>query len=99
MGLDGALSLHFLQEPTLSLSKGRVAMLPTRLYVFARTPLCMRSWYLPSAKNAKNGIPQCVGDVSEIKSPGHPPASPIILERGAGPAPKLNSPVSALSDS
>ena len=38
----------------------------------AQTPLRMRSWYPPFAKNAKDGAPHCVGDASEIKSLGHP---------------------------
>ncbi len=37
----------------------------------AQTPLRMRLWYPPFAKNAKDAAPQCVGGASEIKSLGH----------------------------
>ncbi len=37
----------------------------------AQTPLRMRSWYPPFAKNAKDRAPHCVGDASQIKSLGH----------------------------
>jgi integrase len=74
VGIEGALSLRFLQEPALSLSKERVAMLPTQLLsVLHQNPLPMRSWYPPFAKNREGRVPSCVGDASEIKKPGHSP--------------------------
>jgi serine/threonine protein kinase len=45
----------------------------------AQTPLRMRSWHPPFAKNAKDGAPLCVGDASEIKSLGHPPKTAWAL--------------------
>jgi hypothetical protein len=76
VGLEGALSLRFLQEPALSLSNRRVAMLPTQLFAgSAQNPLRMRLWYPPLRKNAKDGTLLCVGDASGIKSLGHPPSS------------------------
>jgi hypothetical protein len=57
---EGAPSLRFLQEPALSLSKGRVAMLPPQLFVLHKPPLRMRSRHPPFAKNAKErGTPLC----------------------------------------
>jgi hypothetical protein len=58
-----------LQERALSLSKERVAMLPTQLSsVLHKNPLRMRSWYPPFAKNREGRLTSCVGDASEIKS-------------------------------
>ena len=34
----------------------------------AQTPLRMRSWRPPFARNAKDGAPHCVGDAREIKA-------------------------------
>jgi hypothetical protein len=70
------LSLRFLQEPALKLSKGRLAILPTQLLYVLHKPRCVCvCGTRPSHrnKNAKDGAPHWVDDASEIKSLGHPP--------------------------
>jgi hypothetical protein len=58
---EGAWSLRFLQ--------GRVAMVPTQLFVpSAQTALLTRAWFPPFANCAKDGAPSCIGHAGKIKS-------------------------------
>ncbi len=80
----GGPSLRSLQEPALSLSKGErrccVSIRSRGGYTIKPT---WRPYFRPSpfAKDAKNGHP-CVGDASNIKSPGHPPPSSARVAKG-----------------
>src|ERR1700683_3559371 len=75
-GLEGAPCVFF-QGPALSLSKGRVAMLPTQLLPVLYNPVGY-AFVVAALRREREGTgaTHCVGDASEIKSPGHPARSP-----------------------
>ena len=83
VGLEGALSFAFLQDPAPSLPRaveGRVATLPTHLSsVSAQTPWRMWSCYQLFTKNAKDGAPAVLVMPVEIKSPRCRPGSRIFF--------------------
>ena len=54
VGLEGALSLRFLQEPALSLSKERVAMLPRNFCPSCTNPVAY-AFVVPTLRQEREG--------------------------------------------